>query len=451
MKNIIVFFNDDHGQWALPSYGNKDIRAPNIDYLSDNGVQFNNSFTPTPVCSPSRASFFTGLRASDHGVHDFIGEPGRDKDWLKDFNTLPSLLKTKFNYDTSIFGKWHLGQDDKKRSYFNHWFVEKGVYPFSHKMSHSFKENNTSKEIYGFRDQIITEKFNEWIKERKNNKPFFSFIGFNGTHSPWEGHPKRLVDFYQNKDIEYKDDINIQNMQQVLESETYRPQKENEASLEEYYASISHIDECVGRIMDTLEVTNLIDETIIIYTSDHGLCCGHHGVWGKSNGTIPSNLFEESIRIPLIIYSGANIVSQKRDNFVDHLDTYATIIDIIDPDYYKRIQTTGKSFKKLLLSKAEYKRFKEVQIIEYGNLIAIKKDNFKYIVDLSTNRTYLSNLDLDSTESLNFIKNKEYKNLVPIFDDYFNQYKKEVINSKYSVFDFKNQVNISGVEPWLNL
>ena len=169
MKNIIVFFNDDHGQWALPSYGNKDIWAPNIDYLSDNGVQFNNSFTPTPVCSPSRASFFTGLRASDHGVHDFIGEPGRDKDWLKDFNTLPSLLKTKFNYDTSIFGKWHLGQDDKKRSYFNHWFVEKGVYPFSHKMSHSFKENNTSKEIYGFRDQIITEKFNDTLPIKFEN------------------------------------------------------------------------------------------------------------------------------------------------------------------------------------------------------------------------------------------------------------------------------------------
>ena len=217
MKNIIVFFNDDHGQWALPSYGNKDIWAPNIDYLSDNGVQFNNSFTPTPVCSPSRASFFTGLRASDHGVHDFIGEPGRDKDWLKDFNTLPSLLKTKFNYDTSIFGKWHLGQDDKKRSYFNHWFVEKGVYPFSHKMSHSFKENNTSKEIYGFRDQIITEKFNEWIKERKNNKPFFSFIGFNGTHSPWEGHPKRLVDFYKNKDT-YEIDQIISNTNKLLKT-----------------------------------------------------------------------------------------------------------------------------------------------------------------------------------------------------------------------------------------
>lgn len=451
MKNFIIIFNDDHGQWALPSYGNCDILSPNINFLSSNGITFLNSFTPTPVCSPARANFFTGLRTSDHGVHDFIGEPGKDKDWLSEFVTLPEILQNDYSYNTSIFGKWHLGRDNEKKQYFDHWFVEVGQYPFTHKMEHNFMENSNPKTIYGYRDQIITDYFINWIKEYDVSKPFFSFIGFNGTHSPWEGHPKRLVEYYKNKKIINKDQKNILGMKQVLESETYRPQSNNDASLEEYYASITHIDEKVGRILDILEIKNLLEETLIIYTSDHGLCCGQHGVWGKSNGTIPSNLFEESIRIPLILFSGENLVRKKSNILVDHLDTYATIIDLVDENYELKDNYFGKSYKNYLFSLEEEHEFKEIQIIEYGNLIALKNHEYKFIYDFSNNQKKLINPTLDKSESNNLITKTEFETTVNYFNFKLDEYLKSVSNSKYSVINYQEQINISGVEPWIDL
>ena len=82
--NIIVFFNDDHGQWALNAYGHGELDTPNLDYLARSGVVMENAYTPIPVCSPARASFLTGLLPSQHGVHDYLSSQPEfaEKDWL---------------------------------------------------------------------------------------------------------------------------------------------------------------------------------------------------------------------------------------------------------------------------------------------------------------------------------------------------------------------------------
>ena len=89
--NIVVFFSDDHAQWALPAYGNREIQAPNLTHLAQTGVVMQNAFTPCPVCSPARASFWTGLYPSGHGVHDHLAEDDADvqrTDWLAGRTTL---------------------------------------------------------------------------------------------------------------------------------------------------------------------------------------------------------------------------------------------------------------------------------------------------------------------------------------------------------------------------
>ena len=97
-------------------------------------------------------------------------------------------------------------------------------------------------------------------------------------------------------------------------------------ALAQYFAAVSHIDEAIGRLLDELDALQLREQTLVVFTSDHGLCCGHHGLWGKGNATLPLNMLEESIRVPLIFNQPRDLFAkQRRSEFVDHLDLFQTI------------------------------------------------------------------------------------------------------------------------------
>ena len=122
--NIIVFFSDDHAQWALPCYGNSEIIAPNLNHLAETGAVMQNAFTPCPVCSPARASFWTGLYPSQHGIHDHLAEDDEDvqfTDWLADMPTLADYLHDA-GYTTALCGKWHCGAGEIPKSGFDYWY-----------------------------------------------------------------------------------------------------------------------------------------------------------------------------------------------------------------------------------------------------------------------------------------------------------------------------------------
>jgi len=94
-KNILVFLTDDHAQWAMGAYGSQELHTPNLDFLAQTGVQMMEAFTPTPVCSPSRACFLTGRLSSQHGIHDYLSTTDpkiHNYPWLRDETTLAQLL-----------------------------------------------------------------------------------------------------------------------------------------------------------------------------------------------------------------------------------------------------------------------------------------------------------------------------------------------------------------------
>ena len=174
--------------------------------------------------------------------------------------------------------------------------------------------------------------------------------------------------------------------EQNLESRHLIDRANPRAALAQYYASVTSIDEGVGRLMDTLDAEGLSDETVIIYTSDHGLNCGHHGIWGKGNGTLPLNMVDESIRIPMILNGPGIKKGQVRGEFVDHLDVFSTIVDLAGLQHPSDIDYAGKSFRHILAGDSA-ENWRQMQFCEFGNVQMVRDSRYKLVIWQDTGQT----------------------------------------------------------------
>lgn len=376
-RNIVVLLTDDHGQWALGSSGNPGVRTPNLDFLAETGAVMANAFTPTPVCSPARANFLTGKTSSQHGVHDYLdGQPTHfRRDWLAGQPTLPELLH-EAGYQTGFVGKWHLGNDDRPQHGFEHWFALNGDFPIDATGPARYSRNGTIETIKGSKADVLTDEAVAFLRARDPETPFFLFVGHVSTHSAWEGHPPRLVSRYASHDFAEVPQsetypFGVQNLEsaELIDRSNPRP------ALAQYYAAVANIDEGVGRLLDELAALDLVEETLFVYTSDHGLNCGHHGIWGKGNGTLPLNMVEESIRVPLIL-SGPGVRASRHAAMVDHLDVFQTLLD------YAGVPRpagnyAGRSFLPLLAGGEM--EWRQHQCCEYGDVRMIRGARYKYV------------------------------------------------------------------------
>ncbi len=434
-KNIILIVNDDLAQWAPGCYGNREIHSPTLDYLAATGVLMQNAFTPTPVCSPARACLLTGRLASQHGIHDYLSSTIPEihrRPWLKDEVTLAQLLSDA-GYQTAHCGKWHLGNDDQPQAGFAHWFSGVGDYPAEHGGDHRFSLNGEVQTLPGQRTQVITDKAIEFLRERDAGSSFFLHIGYFGTHNPWRGQPERLAAAYRGSAFE-----GLLNQPaypfgaQALES-TLPTRLNPREALAQYYAAITHIDEAVGRLLDELDALQLRDSALIVFTSDHGLCCGQHGLWGKGNATLPLNMLEESIRVPLIFNHPRRLFArQRRLEFVDHLDLFQTLADYagIADALPSEANYPGRSFLPLLDNSAALPDWRQIQFGEYGDLRMARTRRHKLV-----RRYYeqapceLFDLARDAGETHNCFGAADYapvvETLTAAIEGYFERYQDE--------------------------
>lgn len=324
--NILLFLSDDHARWALPHYGNRDVATPHLDALARRGGVFENAFCPTPVCSPARASLFTGLRASQHGLHDYLQSRPEydDRDWLAGNRTLNEELG-QAGYEVAYIGKWHIGRDWRRPAGVDHAFTLNGEYPIRHDGDNGFSRNGVIERREGNLTDIITEEARAWLRRRDRGRPFLLTVGYYATHSPWAHQPERLVQRYARAALPAPgggEAAGRLNLELADASPAGR-----QAALANYYAAVSHIDEGVGAVLAELaDSGGGPHDTLVVYTSDHGLCMGQHGVWGKGNATRPQNLLDDSLRIPMIL-AGAGLLpdGSRPGRFFDHLDLHATL------------------------------------------------------------------------------------------------------------------------------
>ncbi len=293
--NVVMFMTDDHGAWATGAYGCRDIHTPNIDALARGGTRFTNAFACTPVCSPSRMTYMTGTLPSTHGVQDWIipedsfGPTSRR--WLEGHQTYTEVL-ARNGYRLGMTGKWHMGKDDQAQAGFEYWAsVPGGGGPYR---DMEFVVNGERRKPARFKTDAVGDYAVEFLNQQKKGQPFYLLVPFYAPHTPFDYQPEEYRKHYANAALSCFPDTPIGPRQNPGLAQMFGKREPKVA----YSSLITGADHNMGRVLKRLEELGLRDDTLVVFTADQGWNAGHHGVWGKGNGTIPFNMYEESLRVP---------------------------------------------------------------------------------------------------------------------------------------------------------
>ena len=382
--NVLIIMTDDQGRWSLGEYDDR-IVTPNIDYLANNGVRFDQAITPTPVCSAARASFYTGRLASQHGVHGVISKNGDRDDWLENERLISEILDEN-GYRVGLFGKWHADTRDWKPARgFHRWLsyderAASWINSYQHSGTVHFSRDGTPFQYTGIQARYISESTVDFIDEN-DERPFAAFVNYVEPHWPFEGLPERLVSFYRDFANEIVSAGDTSSLQGAGNLEAQGAKADHVEKLSQYLAAVTLVDEQVGHLLDALEGRNLLKNTLIIFTSDHGHLTGQYGLYGKGNATIPQNLYQDSINIPLIVYGPKRLVvpGQVRNDFVNLYDVFPTLVEVINAGpQLKDYDGPGKSLLPLLRGE-RVTAFRNFQFAEYGNTRMVHSGRWKLV------------------------------------------------------------------------
>ena len=429
--NILFILTDDQAPWAFGASGDPNAYTPNIDKLAAKGVTFQNAFTTTPVCSPSRTSIMTGRYASEYNILDFIVSPNHSK--LKyDPNvnagldpgsiTFAEMLQNA-GYHTGLVGKWHLGDwaSEEGRKYHpkNHGFdffmglAGGGASPVNPELE---IEGNLQT-VQGLTTDILADHAISFIKNQ-TEAPFLLCFNTRAPHSQW-------------LPVAEEDWEPFEGMDPILPNPNYPDLDIEKAKkqMKEYLASAAGMDRNVGRVLGALEEKGVMDNTIVIFMSDHGYNMGHNGIKHKGNGkwitkTIPKeteninagyrpNLFDNSLKIPAIVYwKGVAQAGRKVNQTVSVLDIYPTLLEMAGvefPSSSKQI-LRGRSLVPLIkgeeVSDWDNDFYAEYSMVNYATsfLRSYRTPDWKLVRDfMDPSRDELYHIAIDPEENINLI------------------------------------------------
>ncbi|MDD4109726.1 MAG: sulfatase, partial [Prolixibacteraceae bacterium] len=320
--NVLFIISDDLTTTALYPYENKACYTPNIDKLASEGMRYTHTYCQSPFCGPSRASFMFGYYPSATTTYGYIS--GRENVG-EERQSWSQLFKDNGYFTARVSKIYHMGVPGD---------IEKGSNGTDDEASWTERYNSPGPEWkaegeaelvqnnpYGLKpwqggnvmtvvkadgDDLVhsdgktAEKASELIRQHKD-KPFFLAVGFVRPHVPFVA-PKKYFDPYPYEQIVLPpkvvndwDDIPARGINYVTSVNARMSEEQEKKAVAGYYAAVSYMDTQVGKVLKTLEEEGLEDNTIVIFTSDHGFHLGEHRFWMKVS------LHEESVRVPMII------------------------------------------------------------------------------------------------------------------------------------------------------
>ena len=341
--NILFIMADQMSALALGAYGNPIAKTPHIQSLADNGVVFQNAYCNSPLCAPSRASMLTGQLPSQIGAYDNAA------DFPSSTPTFIHFLR-HMGYRTCLSGKMHFTGPDQL-----HGFEERlttDIYPADFGWASDWKRPVGDRFSWYHNMQSVTDAgacnrsnqldFDEavsyqavrWLYDQARDadpRPFCLTVSFTHPHDPYNI-TQKYWNLYDPGDIDslYVDpipferlDVHSQRVARICNLDpTALTRQEVLNARRAYYGAVSYIDDKVGELLHTLAETGMADNTVIVFTSDHGDMLGDHGLWYKMT------FFEWSARVPLIISAPARFSHRTVLQNVSLLNLFPTLVDM---------------------------------------------------------------------------------------------------------------------------
>ncbi len=391
--NVVFILTDDQRWDQMSCAGHKYLKTPHLDRLAAEGAHFRNMFVTTSLCSPSRASFLSGLYAHSHGVTNNF------TDYPHDLPSFPKRLQAA-GYETAYVGKWHMGEaDDSKRPGFDYWVSHKGQGTY---FDNTWNLNGRRKVVEGYYTGNVTDMAIRWLTSgrKATDKPFLLILGHKAPHTPFTPEPKyeHLLDDMPVKyppsafDLEDKPKWVRQRIDtwHGIYGPIYgfrekfpdaRPEsvKDFARFVRSYTATIKSVDDSVGRVLAALKKLGVLDETVVIFAGDNGMFLGEHGMTDKRT------MHEESIRVPLLLrYPPLVKPGTQVEGMVLNVDLAPSVLDICGAPPLKGIH--GRSFKPLLADRDAdwrtswfYEYNYEKQFPYTPNVRGVRTDRWKYV------------------------------------------------------------------------
>lgn len=417
--NLLFILTDDQGYWAMGCAGSSELRTPNLDRLAAMGMRFENFFCASPVCSPARASILTGRMPSQHGVQDFLrggnsdllGDGDQGIEYLAGQPAYTDLL-AEAGYHCGLSGKWHLGYAERPQKSFAYWEVHAtGSGPYYH--APMIRDGQLYRPD-GYVTDLITDNALAFLDEHQadhTGQPFCLNVHYTAPHAPWsrEHHPPELYDdYFNNCAFTSVPDEPMHphhlHKEGAAGSLGFTPESRR-ATLSGYFAAVTAMDQNVGRLLDWLEETELLESTLVIFTSDNGMNMGHHGIYGKGNGTFPPNMFDTSVKVPMLMAQPGTLPQgEVITSLHSHYDLMPTLLDVCGVAHADGATLPGHTFAGLLRGEPGTTAENAVVVYdEYGPTRMIRTATWKYVHRYPYGPHELYDLVADPDERQNLI------------------------------------------------
>jgi arylsulfatase A-like enzyme len=400
--NFVFILTDNQGAWSLGCYGNKDIQTPHIDKLAAEGIRFTRALSSNPVCSPTRATFLTGLIPSQHGVHSFLDPKymmGPEAyNTLKEFTSVGEVLRAA-GYTCGLSGKWHLGENLKPSEGFSFWITKPDGHTKEFYDQEIIEDGKLRKEA-GYTTDLWTRNGIKFLEQNKD-KPFFLFLAYNGPYNLgglMTNPPRnRWAEVYKGKPFpSFPRDA--MHPWQFANKQFHNTQ----VAMERCAAETSGVDDGVGEIMATLKRLGLDDNTLVAYAADQGWMGGQNGMWGMGDHFRPIGAHELMMQIPLIFRHPGKIPAGRTNNLlVSNYDFLPSVLSHLGlgnkmPNQPK---SPGRDFSAAL--RGEKPAWDNAIFYEMETVRAVRTGDWKYVARFPDGPFELYDMKKDPQERFN--------------------------------------------------